>query len=360
MRILVIGAGAIGCLMGGKLALARQTVTIVGRPAFAEAVQAHGLRIHDETGEHIADGRLTATGNLAAAFAEPWHEYDVALLTVKGYDTAAAIDELCAATPTPPPVISFQNGVGNEEAIAARLGPDAVIAGTLTTPVSVLGPGDIRIERPSYTVGLAPWTANVSTTILDATYYVLKEAGFRVQRCASPQSMKWTKLLLNIVGNATCAILDAPPRVLFAAPELVDLELQAWRETLRVMAAARIRPTNLGSYPLRWLGLVLRIVPQPLLRFLLREEVTSARGDKWPSLHIDLAAGKGRSEIGWLNGAVAHRGAELGVATPVNTVLSNTLEHLTANPSQREAWRGDIPRLLASVRVEKRNMEYQS
>lgn len=345
----MIGAGAIGGLLGAKLALARESVTIVGRPAFAQAVAAQGLRLHDETGMRIADGRLSVYGSMAEAFAESWHGYDVALLTVKGYDTATAIAELCQATATPPPVISLQNGVGNEEIIASALGADAVIAGTLTTPVSVLSPGELRVERPSYSLGLSGWTDGVSTTVMEAMQYALRQAGFRVTTYPSARGMKWTKLLMNIVGNATSAILDAQPGTLFANPALVDLEIEAWRETLRVMSAAGIRPINLGSYPLRWIGLVLALTPPPLLRYFMREEVMSARGDKWPSLHIDLSSGKGRTEVDWLNGAVAQQGAVLGIPTPVNTTLAQTVNALSVDPSQRAVWRGNAARLLEAV-----------
>lgn len=351
----MIGAGAIGCLVGGRLALAHESVTIVGRPAFAAAVRTRGLRMHDEEGERIADGRLTVWGSLAEAFAETSQVYDVAVLTVKSYDTAAAIAELSRVSATPPPVLSLQNGVGNEEALAAQFGPDAVIAGTLTTPVSVLAPGEIRVERPSYTFGLSAWSAGVSSTVMDAMQYALIQAGFHVKGYPSPQGMKWTKLIMNMVGNATSAILDAQPGALFAQRDLVDLEIEAWRETLRVMTAQHIHPINLGSYPLRWLGLLMRVTPQAFLRYLLREEVISARGDKWPSLAIDLSSGKGRTEIDWLNGAVASRGAALGIATPVNHVLTATVQQLCADPSLRAGWRENVPRLVEAVRRARRS-----
>lgn len=350
MRVLVIGAGAIGCLIGAKFASSGQTTTLVGRRAVVEAIHARGLWVVDDTSEQRVEGRLTTISNIAQAFAEPWQEYDLAVLTVKSYDTAGVIDELASATPTPPPILSLQNGVGNEEALAAAFGRDRVMAGTLTTPVSVIEPGKIRIERPSYNLLLAEWQPGALTSLREATHYTLKEAGFRVADSENAAGVKWTKLLVNMMGNATSAILDEKPQTLFTQADLVDLELQAWREALAVMRALRITPVNLSHYPLRWLPLMLAVVSQPILRYILRDEVMAGRGQKWPSLRIDLEGGRGRSEIPWLNGAVVTHGEALGIATPVNRVLTETVLALTADPARRAEWRGNTARLLAAVK----------
>lgn len=354
MRVLVIGAGAIGCLIAARVVSSGQTTTLVGRPAVVEAVRARGLRVVDETGEHRADGRLTVVSSIAEAFVEPWQEYDLVVITVKSYDTAAVLEELTQVRSTPPPLLSLQNGVGNEELMAETVGRERVMAGILTTPVSVLEPALVRVERPSYNLMLAEWVPGTLTELREATHYTLKEAGFHVTDTEPAAGVKWTKLLMNIMGNATSAILDEKPQRLFAQNDLVDLEIQAWREALAVMRAAGIRPVKIGHYPFQWLGIMLLLVPQLLLRYLLRQEVMAGRGEKWPSLRIDLEKGRGKTEVRWLNGAVASRGEALGIATPVNRVLTQTLEQLTANPSLRQEWRGNTARLVAAVQEERR------
>ena len=379
MKILVIGAGAIGCLVGGKLAQAGESVTLVGRPAFAAAVNQNGLRIHDEMGVHTVRS-LHAVGRIADAFtpAIPGSSpYDLTILTVKSYDTALVLSELAPHLPQAAAyLLSLQNGVGNEETIAAAYGPGRVLAGTLTTPVSVPAPGSIRIDRPSYRMGLSPWqtdvptavvptavvptavvptaavpTAAVPTAVVSATAAALARAGFKLRVYPHAQGMKWTKLLMNMVGNATSAILDQPPAALFADSRITDLEIAAWRETLAVMAAADIPPVNLGSYPFATLAPLIRHAPRPLLAAVLRRQVGGARGSKLPSLHIDLHQGKAKSEIGWLNGAVVKRGASVGVATPVNRALTDTLTHLLSHPDERAQWRGQVARLVAAAQA---------
>lgn len=341
----MIGAGAIGSLVGGKLALAGEEVTLVGRPNFAAAVAANGLRLQ-MGGEEQTIRTVSAVGSMAEAFTAG-AAYDLATLTVKSYDTATTLDEVAAATKQPPVILSLQNGVGNEEVIAARFGEGQVIAGTLTTPVSVPAPATIRIDRPSFTMGLSAWSPSTPTALVEATYGALLRAGFKAKRYPHAQGMKWTKLLMNMIGNATSAILDQPPAQLFTDGRVVDLEIAAWREALAVMAAANIPPVNLGSYPFAWLAPLIRIVPNALLRPILRRQVSGARGDKLPSLHIDLHQGKGKSEIGWLNGAIVEQGKRAGMATPVNTLLTETVIMLMENPDQQAAWKGNVTRLVS-------------
>ncbi len=355
MNLLIIGAGAIGCLVGGKLALQGQSVTLVGRPAFAATVREQGLRLTDERGAHHITA-VNPVGSIAEAFQSPPGNaggYDVAVLTVKSYDTEAALQELMEALEAQgadrPAVLCLQNGVGNEEAIAARLTGACVIAGTITTPVTVSGPGAIQVDKPSYTLGISPWHPAVSKALLGALHRALQQAGFSVVLYPDPRAMKWTKLLMNMMGNATCAILDEPPEEVFRDPTLVDLEIEAWRETLAVMRAVGISPVNLGSYPFSLLAPLVRTLPKAWLRPVLRAKIGQARGGKMPSLHIDLARGRRKSEIRWLNGAVVRQGEEVGVGTPINRMLTEVLLRLAEDEEQRALWRHDHLRLALTA-----------
>lgn len=348
MNFLIIGAGAIGCLVGGKLAIAGHSVTLVGRPRFVETVQEHGLVLTDASGSRQIRN-IQVVGSLDAAYSGEGARYDLIVLTVKSYDTSAALAELqnaIQAAKAPPAVIlSLQNGVGNEETLVNAWGSAQVLAGVITTPVSVGAPGIIQIERPSYFIGLSAWHPAMPRAVQEATQRAFQEAGFTVVVYPDAQGMKWTKLLMNLVGNATSAILDEPPLAIFADPLLVDLELEAWRETLGVMNKGGIAPVNLGHYPFRWLAPLIRWLPKSLLRGIFRAQVSGARGKKMPSLHIDLNAGKKRSEVGWLNGAVVQKGKEVGIATPINQMFSDVLLMLVEDNAQRGVWQHDHLRL---------------
>jgi len=352
VNILVIGAGAIGCLIGAKLAISNQPVTLVGRAHFVEAVRARGMLLADATGRHTVRN-LRAAADLQTAFARAEGAFDLAILTVKSYDTAAALDELrsvLAATGAPAPaVLSLQNGVGNEATICAAFATVAVLAGSITTPVSSDAPGSIRVDKPRYSIGLSQWRGGADSMVFADVAERLSQAGFTVKRYSNAEGMKWTKLLMNIMGNAIFAILDEPPEVIFADRKLVDLEIEAWRETLAVMAAAQIPAINMDKHPFAQLAPLIRHAPSPLIRPLLRSQIGGARGGKMPSLYLDLQNGRPKNEVLWLNGAVVKRGAQVGISTPVNRTYTDVLLSLVAHPDQRAGWKGNHARLLAKV-----------
>ena len=355
IRILIIGAGAIGCFVGGKLASAGHAVTLVGRARTTAALQARGLELYSADGGVESIPSVNAVASVREAFPDTYH---LAVLAVKSYDTATVLDELASpGAALPPAILSLQNGVGNEEEIAARFGPQRVLAGTITAPVEVREPGIVQVTKPSFAIGLADYPggseeagSDTHSSLLTSLSSHFSAAGIPAKVFQDAQSMKWSKLLMNMIGNATSAILAEPPGITFADPRIADLEIDALREALRVMAAACIHPLNVEKYPLRTLAPLLRFGPRPLLRSALHRTVGGARGGKMPSLFLDLESGKRGSEVGWYNGAIVRKGVEVSIATPVNRLLTETVRQLAAEPQLRAGWRGNFERLAAAAR----------
>lgn len=334
MKFLIIGAGAIGAYCGLRLTAAGHAVTYLVRPATAAQLRTTGLRLTDGA-EVIAVAAPTLAESPAQALADG---PEVAVLALKAYDTARAIADLRAVTTTPPPILCLQNGLGNEAALAAAFGPERVIAGTVTTAVGRRGPGEVAVERRR---GLGVATGHpLSAAVLAA----LNAAGLNARGYASAEALKWSKLLTNLTGNATAAILDLTVAEVFAHPGLFALEMRMLRECLAVMAARRIPVVDLPRTPVRALAWATRL-PAGLARPVLGRAVAGGRGGKRPSFHIDLHSGR-PTEVRWLNGAVAEAAAALGLAAPVNRVLTETLEALSADPAARERFRGQPAQLL--------------
>jgi len=342
MRVVVVGAGAIGCLVGGRLATAGHQVTLVARPRVVNAISGSGLRIN-------VAGRATFVSNIAAvpsiseAFLE-FGPFDLALFTMKSYDTATAIQQLQVVRGGLPPTLSLQNGVGNEEQLIEALGAERVLAGVITTPASMPVPGVVRASEGG--IGLAAVSRHRT---VDPIARAFRQAGFETWVYSDWRALKWSKLLLNLIGNATCAILDWPPERVFADPRLFDVEWRAWQEALTVMRALGMRPVALPGYPLPWLVRFARWLPRELLQRILRHTVAKGRGGKMPSLHIDLERGRPQSEVTVLNGAVARVGQELGLPVPVNAALTQVLLGIASGEFDREAFRHRPEHLLAAI-----------
>jgi 2-dehydropantoate 2-reductase len=161
--------------------------------------------------------------------------------------------------------------------------------------------------------------------------------------------MKWSKLLTNLLGNATAAIVDRPVKDVFAEPRLFALEARSQRECLRVMRALGCGVVDLPGVPVRLLTWAVTALPPALARPLLARVVGGGRGGKPPSLHMDLQAGRARTEAGWLHGAVARHGAKVGVPAPVNAMLAETVEALAAGRLRWDEFRGRPEALMARL-----------
>src|SRR5262249_32475507 len=124
-------------------------------------------------------------------------------------------------------------------------------------------------------------------------------------------AMKWSKLLLNLLANASSAILDSPPAAVAGDPRLFAIERAAFREAVGVMQALRLRPVPLPGYPVPMLVRVMA-APPAIGRAVLRRALARGRGDKMPSLWRDLENGRRENEVTVLNGAVAREAERLG------------------------------------------------
>jgi 2-dehydropantoate 2-reductase len=162
--------------------------------------------------------------------------------------------------------------------------------------------------------------------------------------------MKWSKLLTNLVGNATSAILDMSVAELFANPLTFQLEMAMLREGLAVMRALNYPVVDLPKTPARALAFAVERLPAFIARPALARAVGAGRGGKRPSFHIDLHSGRGQTEVRWLNGAVARYGEQRHIPTPVNRLLTETLEGLSAGRLSKDDFRRKPEALIKRLR----------
>ena len=337
LHVLVFGAGAIGTYIGGSLALLGHLVVFLERPEVAAELNQRGLRLKlGGVQKVILDAAIVASIDEAVALGP----FDVAIFALKSFDTQPALESLASYTGSLPPVLCLSNGVENEPTLARAWGADKVIAGTVTSAVGRLAAGDIVLERLR---GMGVAGGHPLSNRLVAA---LDSAGLNARLFANAASMKWSKLLTNLLANASSAILDMPPAEIFAHPGLYMLEVRQLREALAVMRAQGLQVVDLPSTPVRLLAFAVRSLPPRLSRPFLQRAVGGGRGGKMPSFYIDLHSGRGQSEVDYLNGAVVRGGQRLGIPTPANRLLNDTLLALTAGKLPPGAFSNQPEKLL--------------
>jgi len=317
---LIIGAGAIGSYIGGSLANDGQSVTFLERRDVVEKLLRDGLRLA-LINQLIHIPKVRVFDSIDGALKDS--NYDVVIFALKAYDTQAAIDSFASYSKDLPPFLCLQNGVDNEANLASVLGKEKVIAGTVSSAIGRREIGDIQLERKRG-IGIG-----ADHPLSQRIVYALNAADLNARLYSSPLAMKWSKMLTNLLANATCAILDMTPGEVFAHSGLYRLEIQAQREALSVMRALNIDVVDLPGVPVRLLSYAIRWLPTNFSQPLLRRAVGGGRGGKMPSLHIDLHSSRGKSEVSYLYGAVSNYAKRFALPSPVNSTLTDILMQLT-------------------------------
>jgi len=348
ISVLVFGAGAIGTYVGGSLAAAGHRVTFLENASITGDLRQRGLRMDLSVDKarkmapilQVPPASFTCFSSLEQAMEHG--PYDAAVFAMKSFDTEGALQGIQPFAEGMPPILCLRNGVENEALIAAVLGPERVIPGTVTCSIARRSAGDIVLEKKRG-IGLSA-AHPLSLFLCEAMNY----AGLNARMFPHPQDMKWSKLLSNLPAGATSAILDMTPAEVYAHPALYDLELRMMREALRVISAQGFHVVNLPGMPLRLLALALRL-PGILPPLVLKKVVGGGRGGKMPSFHIDLHSGRKTSEVEWLQGAVVRFGEKSAIPTPVNRLLTGTLLSMVHGEVPISAFSRQIEKLLALI-----------
>jgi 2-dehydropantoate 2-reductase len=296
-QVAVVGAGAVGSFFGAMLARAGHRVTLIGRAAHMQAVARHGLRLQTATG--VQTVHPATSTDIAAVGAA-----DLVLVCVKSTDTAATARQLAPLLRADAVVLSLQNGVENAGLLAKTLAQTIVpavvyVATALPEPGTVLhlGRGDLVVGAAD--PGAKPDAALAATLHEVADFFAA--AGVPVRVSADVVAELWSKLVVNCACNAISALAQLPYGALVGVPEVAELQQAVVREVVAVAAASGVHLDLQAS-----LDAVQRI--------------QTGMPAQHSSTAQDLARRK-PSEIDHLNGFVARRGRERGVATPANQAL---------------------------------------
>lgn len=295
MRFVVLGAGAVGGAIGGRLHQHGQSVLLIARGANYEAIRDHGLRL--ESPDDTVTVAVPAVDHPAGI---TWTPDDVLILATKTQDTPAALETLAAVAPASLPIFCAQNGVANERFAAERF---ANVYGVFVwCPTDYLTPGVVQIwcapKSGVLHVGRYP---SGSDALAGNVAAALGTSGFYAEAKADIMRWKYRKLLSNL-GNAVEALCGTAARG-------SGLAQRARREGVECLAAAGIGHVADDEDNARQLEREVQV------RTI--NGVERRGGSSWQSLERRL----GTIEADYLNGEIVRLGQQYGVPTPVNAIL---------------------------------------
>jgi 2-dehydropantoate 2-reductase len=339
---LIVGGGAVGSLVGWALASGGRDVAIVRRSHDGPPHTA-GLTAIDRNGEGTTVP-VTEVGSPGDLSDPP----ELIVIAVKVFNVEDAARS-CAMWPDAT-CLTVSNGIGAEE-IVRRIRPGAgLIAGSVTASVEPSGDRSVaRRNRGGIALAAA---AGETRGLADELVSAIRMSGLRSARVDDARSMKWSKLVANLVGNASSAIVGRPPGEVYADPLGYEVERRQVREAVAVIKRSGLRLVALPGADVRLLDVATRL-PAPIARQILSRVVAGARGGKAPSLlqRAQLGSGDVRSEVEWLNGAVARAAVDLGGRAAVNERLAALVSEVLVDPDRQAWFDGRIDRLAAEVGV---------
>lgn len=302
MKVLVMGAGAIGSVAGGMLARDGHQVHLVGRPAHMEAVRRDGLLISGLWGQHWVRG-LGAHPSVAEV---PPEDFAVVLIATKTYDTREAASAIAPLVGPHTLVASLQNGLGNAEIIAGCVGRERTLAARVMYGVELTAPGraEVTVQGGELMLG-NPWGV-VPRERVESLAGDFSRAGIAARATDQIVGFLWGKLLYNCCLNPLSALL----RVSYGRLG----EMEATRQVMSRVIAEVFAVAAAHGVALFWSR------PQEYEEVLLGQLIP-ATAPHYASMYADLQRGK-RTEIESLNGAVVRLGEERGVPTPENLLLT--------------------------------------
>jgi len=320
MRILVFGAGALGSVVGARLAEVHD-VCLVARREHVEAIGERGLRVSGQT--ELCQTSLTAAvsvdeldavdlrepdgahaGELDGAEELPEEDPpgppgppDAILVTVKSYDTEEAMEALAPFRETSV-FVSLQNGLGNEEIMARRAAK--VLGAVINQGATLLGPGEV-FHAGEGDVDLGPFHGT-GVDDAEAVADAFRQVGLPARAVADIGPVLWRKVILNAAVNPLTALLGKRTGELLETRALRDAVAQVVEESVEIAAACGVAVD--ATEIIDWI-----------------EEVARATRDNKSSMFQDLERAR-RTEIDAINGALVQRAGRHGIGCPANLLLT--------------------------------------
>ena len=324
-RIAILGAGSIGCFVGGAWRLAGFEVTLIGHETFRDDIAKNGLTLTEHTGwkAHVPAADIaysTNAGSLALA--------DLIVVCVKSTDTKAAAVEIARHAKPDAVVLSLQNGISNVGYLRDKLPGHAVLAGMVGFNVAWVGGGE--------------WHKGTSGNLAAEPHDILRQiaeksrAGpARLVLEADMVSVAWGKLLLNL-NNPVNALSGKPLLSELSDRDYRRIWAAAIREALGVLAVAGVKPARVAALSPAALATFLALPDFVFNRVGLKLQKIDASARS--SMADDFANGR-PTEIDQLNGEIVNLALAYGLEVPVNERIVRLVK--AAEKGGKKSWSGE-------------------
>jgi 2-dehydropantoate 2-reductase len=303
MRIAVVGPGALGCLIAGLLkARSKEDVWLVDNlPERAKRIREKGIHIDGISSVSCAIDVSSNPKDVGPC--------DLVFICVKSYSTDDACKDIKDLVSDKTFILTLQNGIGNVQVLNDYFGPERVIAGVTNHGATLIEPGHVRHAGRGDTV-IGMYNHKVLGPVRDAAN-LLTKCGFETKISKDIDSVIWSKLIINIGINALAGITRLKNGMLIKHDGTRQILRNSVQEAMKIVKRKRIK----------------LIYDDPIQKV---ESVCKATATNVSSMLQDVLSSK-RTEIEYINGAIARQGKALGIPTPVNEVLIDLIKTIESN-----------------------------
>lgn len=309
MRLAIYGAGSTGCYLGGLLKLCGHDVSLICRERIRNAiVEAEGITLRDFTGQNVKvmpDSLITTLDTEC---------FDAVFVTLKCYQLESALPDLKKLAERGCECIFMQNGLGSFEQARQSLPPEACKQGI--TPFNVLSLPGAVFHR-----GTAGSLIFEESSVSRLVAPQLEKLGFETQLFRDMRPVVYGKLLLNL-NNALNAIADVPIKQQLEDRRLRTVLGRAQEEWLQVAQHEQVKLERFTKVAPKRLPFILKLPNWLFLRLAksMLEIDPQARSSMWEDIQAQR-----KTEIEYLNLAVATKAKTLGLRAPVNQGISELI-----------------------------------
>jgi 2-dehydropantoate 2-reductase len=326
-RIAVLAPGGIGGPLGGLLTRAGHDVTLIDQwPEHVDAMRREGLRVTIGSKEEPEDDftvPVTAVHvHEVCALREP---FDIVFVTCKSYDTGWLVQLVAPKLAADGVIVSTQNSL-NYEWIAPIVGAERTMSCLMTGGGELLAPGHVwrnrKLGHHYYTVGELDGVMSLRTERIAG---LLRDAG-KTEIAHNAKASLWTKLVHNSVSAALSSLVAGNRRSweLVADPDYRAVSAQLFREGVDVATAHGQQLEPLYDVPTA----ALRNMSDDAIAELLTATGGGASKGATNMVQQDISRGRPTEVVGFFNGLLSRKGAEVGIATPMNDIMVGLYEKL--------------------------------